>query len=90
MNIDNWATKQLIGNLRVKADPFGIYAQRRALAKALPKAETSHDPSVPAPAPFSIYRGDEWWTRAADKIIQDEFDAVHVRTVPRESMEVVA
>ncbi len=56
--IDDWATKQLIGNLRVKADPFGIYAQRRNLAHAMPNV--------------AIYRGDEWWTAAADKIIQDK------------------
>jgi hypothetical protein len=58
VKIDDWAMKQLIGNLRVKADPFGIYAQRRVLSKAMPGV--------------AIYRGDEWWTRAADKIIQGE------------------
>jgi hypothetical protein len=58
VNIDTWASMQLIGNLRVKADPFGIYAQRRNLSQVMPGV--------------SIYRGDEWWTRAADKIIQDE------------------
>ena len=58
LKIDDWAMKQLIGNLRVKADPFGIYAQRRALAHVMPGV--------------AVYRGDEWWTRAADKIIQTE------------------
>ena len=58
VNIDNWALKQLVGNLRVKADPFGIYAQRRALAAVVPGTQ--------------VYRGDEWWTRAADKIIQEQ------------------
>jgi hypothetical protein len=56
--VNDWATKQLIGNLRVKADPFGIYAQRRNLAHAMPGV--------------AIYRGDEWWTAAADKMIRKE------------------
>jgi hypothetical protein len=58
MSLETWATKQLIGNLRVKADPFGIYKQRRMLAGAMPGV--------------AVYRGDEWWTAAADKIIQGE------------------
>lgn len=59
MSLNTWATKQIVGNLRVKADPFGIYAQRRALSKVI------HT---------DVYRGDEWWTQAADKMIQDEID----------------
>lgn len=58
--VNTWATKQLIGNLRVQRDPFGIYAQRRALAHAMPGV--------------SIYRGDEWWTPAADKIVRGDVD----------------
>lgn len=58
MSLETWAAKQLIGNLRVKADPFGIYAQRMALARAMPGVQ--------------VYRGDEWWTAAADKIIQSD------------------
>lgn len=57
MNVNSWAQQQLIGNLRVKADPFGIYESRRNLARVLPGV--------------AIYRGDEWWTAAADKMIQD-------------------
>lgn len=72
MSLETWAAKQLIGNLRVKADPFGIYAQRAALSRAMPGV--------------AVYRGDEWWTAAADKVIQD---GLHVRTIPRELMEVV-
>lgn len=58
--IDNWAMQQLIGNLRVQRDPFGIYAQRKLLSKAMPGV--------------AIYRGDEWWTSAADKIIRSDVD----------------
>ncbi len=75
MNLNTWAQQQLVGNLRVKADPFGIYESRRKLARALPGV--------------AVYRGDEWWTQAADKTIQDEVDASHVRTIPREAMEVL-
>lgn len=57
MTIDTWAAKQLIGNLRVKADPFGIYESRRNLDRVMP---------------CQVYRGDEWWTDAADKVIQRE------------------
>lgn len=73
MNVNTWAQQQLVGNLRVKADPFGIYESRRNLSRVLPCA---------------VYRGDEWWTQAADKTIQDDVDASRVRTVPRELMEV--
>jgi hypothetical protein len=55
--VNDWAMKQLIGNLRVKADPFGIYESRRNLARVVT---------------CQVYRGDEWWTAAADKIIQGE------------------
>lgn len=58
--LNHWAAGQLIGNLRVMRDPFGIYAQRRALAHAMPGVE--------------VYRGDEWWTDAADKIIRSDVD----------------
>lgn len=58
MNLTTWAQQQLVGNLRVKADPFGIYESRRKLAKVLPGVE--------------VYRGNEWWTDAADRAIRKE------------------
>lgn len=75
MTINNWALKELIGNLRVKADPFGIYKQRRMLAHAMPGV--------------AIYRGDEWWTAAADKEIQSNMDADQIRTLKRVGDEFV-
>lgn len=57
-SLDQWSMKQLIGNLRVSRDPFGIYESRRKLARAMPGV--------------AVYRGDEWWTPAADKIIQGD------------------
>lgn len=57
MSLNTWAQQQLVGNLRVKADPFGIYESRRNLARVMP---------------CEVYRGDEWWTAAADKMIQKE------------------
>ncbi len=57
-NLNAWAGTELIANLRVMADPFGIYESRRKLARALPGV--------------AIYRGDEWWTAAADEMIRGE------------------
>jgi hypothetical protein len=71
LTVNTWAMKELVGNLRVQADPFGIYKQRRMMTGV------------------RVYRGDEWWTAAADKVIQDEMDAKHVKTVSRDLMEVL-